>query len=269
MGSMLSTKLLYSGLHEHIQNLLDNEAQWARHHSYMNSLPTSQMPSVVESIFLQSTITTNGRNSGITGLIIVILCCLDQLDRPQISIIALIKDIEPSDIIEIWELMCLSSIYKHYVMLLCDGGYLCTCTMIINRVARRWYYDNRQDITLEDLQPQNIEISTTFQQTATNIVVPDFHIIDEIRGTNVHIMKNRQVVNKKVRYANGFGKMKKALNIALDLGCEEELIYIMTRFIDQKKSAIENIDNESIESQKPTVMDPLVVKHRGQPRSRD
>ncbi|CAG8775959.1 9858_t:CDS:2, partial [Cetraspora pellucida] len=181
----------------------------------------------------------------------------NQLDRPQNSIIALIKDIDLSDIIEIWELICLSMMMNTKA-----------AKFHIGLVAKCWYYDDRQDIRLEDLQPQSIEISTMFQQTATNIAVPDFHIIEKIRDTNTYIIKNQQAANKKARYANRFGRMKKALNIALDLGCEEELIYVMSSFINQKKSAIENIDNENIqpgESQQIIVMDPLVVKHRGRP----
>ncbi|CAG8713696.1 3895_t:CDS:2 [Cetraspora pellucida] len=67
-------------------------------------------------------------------------------------------------------------------------------------------------------------------------IVPDFHIIEQIRGANVHNAKHKQVVSKKVKYTNRFGKIRKALNIALNLGCEEELINMITRFIDQKKS---------------------------------
>ncbi|CAG8807193.1 16105_t:CDS:2, partial [Cetraspora pellucida] len=157
----------------------------------------------------------------------------NQLDRPQNSIIALIKDIDLSDIIEIWELICLSS-----------------------------------DIRLEDLQLQSIKISITFQQTATKIAILDFNIIEKIRDTNTYIVKNQQAANKKAKYANRFGRIKKALNIALDLGCEEELIYVMSSFINQKKSAIENINNKNIqsgESQQIIVMNPLVVKHYEQP----
>ncbi|CAG8833300.1 15173_t:CDS:1, partial [Cetraspora pellucida] len=42
-----------------------------------------------------------------------------------------------------------------------------------------------------------------------------------IRDTNMHIVKNQQLANRKIRYANRFEKMKKALNSTLDLGCEE------------------------------------------------
>ncbi|PKK58009.1 hypothetical protein RhiirC2_671039, partial [Rhizophagus irregularis] len=38
-------------LHEQIQKLLDNEAQWSRHNAYLQSLPTNQTPSIIEPIF--------------------------------------------------------------------------------------------------------------------------------------------------------------------------------------------------------------------------
>ncbi len=60
--------------------------------------------------------------------------------------------------------------------------------------------------------------------------------------------------------------MKKALNIALDLGCEEELINISTGFIDQKKTLLEDVNNDNNDNTYPrqmTILDPLVTKHRG------
>ncbi|CAG8806040.1 7657_t:CDS:1, partial [Gigaspora rosea] len=90
---------------------------------------------------------------------------------------------------------------------------------------------------------QSVEISTMFQQKSSNRIIPDLHIIKQIRDANVHVAKYKQVVNKKVLYATGFRKIKKALNIALDLECEDELINIITRFIDEKKFTLENINS--------------------------
>ena len=56
----------------------------------------------------------------------------DQLNRPQIFIIALIKDINPNDIIEIWELISLTIGYNYHIILLNDRGYLYICIAIIN-----------------------------------------------------------------------------------------------------------------------------------------
>ncbi|CAG8829779.1 41668_t:CDS:2, partial [Gigaspora margarita] len=175
----------------------------------------------------------------------------DQLDRPQISIMALIKDIDHNDIVEIWEVIDLSTIYKHYIVLLTDGGHLCT------------YVDS------EVLQQQSIIISTMFQQQATDIIIPDLHIIEQIHGTNICSATNQQVANKKVKYAKGFGKMKKALNLALDFGFDEKLINMITLFTDQKMSA-RNIDDKSSLDQLESIIinDPLVTKHRGRPATK-
>ncbi|RIB22429.1 hypothetical protein C2G38_2033603 [Gigaspora rosea] len=62
--------------------------------------------------------------------------------------------------------------------------------------------------------------------------------------------------------------MKKALNIALDLGCEDEMISMFTRFVEQKKTILEGSNNENTQFnqfENITVNDPLVTKHRGRP----
>ncbi|CAG8467164.1 11486_t:CDS:2, partial [Gigaspora rosea] len=130
-----------------------------------------------------------------------------------------------------------------------------------DNVARRWYRDDLQDTGLEILQRQSIMISTTFQQQVTEIIVPDLHIIKQIRGVNTYSATNQQLCNKKVRYAKGFGKMKKALNLALDFGFDEELINMITLFVDKKM----NINDESGSDQLglTIINDLLVTKHRG------
>ncbi|RIB10465.1 hypothetical protein C2G38_2250743 [Gigaspora rosea] len=150
----------------------------------------------------------------------------DQLDRPQISLIALIIDFDLNDIVEIWEIIGLSMVYKHYM----DAG-------------------------LEILQWKSIMISTTFQQHATEIIVPDLHITEQIQCVNTYSATNQQLYNKKVRYAKRFGKMKKALNLELDFG------------FDKEKMSIENINDESSSDQLELMIinDPLVTKHCGRP----
>ncbi|CAG8578859.1 19649_t:CDS:2, partial [Gigaspora rosea] len=77
-------------------------------------------------------------------------------------------------------------------------------------------------------------------------------------------------------YENGFledqlDRTQKALNTALDLEYEKELLNIITRFINQKVSIYENFNKEdacSDQSKPIVIMDPLVVKHRGQPSTK-
>ncbi|CAG8656727.1 589_t:CDS:2, partial [Cetraspora pellucida] len=98
----------------------------------------------------------------------------------------------------------------------------------------------------------------------------EFYVTKEKIGA-IYNIENKQLVNKKVRYANRFDKIKKALNIALDLGCEEELIDMITRFIDQKKSMLESTSDKNIhldQSEQIIVIDPFVTKHHRWPSTR-
>ncbi|CAG8661996.1 12615_t:CDS:2, partial [Gigaspora rosea] len=221
LGSVFSTKLFTAGVQStqrvEVMNRLIKEG------IRTPTVAKSVFPKVVEML---KTAQLRQRED-ILDLQILNWIIEDYLDRPQIFIFALMQDIDPSDIVEIWELL-----------------------------SRRWYHDNQQDINFDDLQVQCIEISTRIQKTATDVIVPDFHIFEQIRGTNMDNITNQQVANKKVRSANSFGKMKKALNIALNLQCKEELINV----------TIENIENENIQLvESDQIMNPLVTKYRGRP----
>ncbi|CAG8689799.1 16511_t:CDS:2, partial [Dentiscutata erythropus] len=54
-------------------------------------------------------------------------------------------------------------------------------------------------------------------------------------------------------------EVKKALNLALDLNCEDEFLDTISNFITCKKSSIQSISNE----ENLCVLDPLVQKRRG------
>ncbi|CAG8773859.1 5217_t:CDS:2, partial [Rhizophagus irregularis] len=46
-----SSTLSLCNLHNQTQKLLDNEAQWSCHNTYLQSLSTNQTPSIIEPIF--------------------------------------------------------------------------------------------------------------------------------------------------------------------------------------------------------------------------
>ncbi|CAB5191841.1 unnamed protein product [Rhizophagus irregularis] len=58
--------------------------------------------------------------------------------------------------------------------------------------------------------------------------------------------------------------MKKTLNLALDMGCKNEIIDMINGFIDQKKAIIKdtNITNDEANFQ---ILDPVVQKRYGYP----
>ena len=216
----------------------------------------------------------------------------DQLDMPQTSLFSLLEGIQLSDIIEIWELFGITKSYKHYIILLIDGGHLCTCLSIINRglvcshffhimmnskvakfniglIAKRWYLENIQDQYIQaNLQDETVGIVTQFQQNNSindEVLITDLRIFNQLRIPETFTANVKQCLQRKVKYAYGFGKMKKALNLALDLGCEDEIIDMINGFINCKKNAtIEDTNNEN-EEENLQILDPIVQKRRGRP----
>ncbi|PKK73835.1 hypothetical protein RhiirC2_775521 [Rhizophagus irregularis] len=69
----------------------------------------------------------------------------------------------------------------------------------------------------------------------------------------------KQYSQKKVKYAYRFEKMKKTLNLALDMGCKNEIIDMINGFIDRKKAIIKdtNVTNDEANFQ---ILDPVVQK---------
>ncbi|CAG8789746.1 5284_t:CDS:2, partial [Cetraspora pellucida] len=204
----------------------------------------------------------------------------DQLDRPQIAIHSLLNRIQLSNVLEIWELFGLTTKYKHFIVLLNDREHLCTCLAIINRglvyshyfyiimnskvakfsiklIAKCWYKNNINDQNFQsNLQDRTVEAVTQFQQVNSNCaVVSDLHILNQFRALHMFTTEIKQHVQKKVKFASGFGKSKAALNLVIDMGCENEFINMINGFINQKKSSINNTNNENNENLH--ILDPL------------
>ncbi|PKK62700.1 hypothetical protein RhiirC2_789970 [Rhizophagus irregularis] len=58
-------------------------------------------------------------------------------------------------------------------------------------------------------------------------------------NNNVMInLEESHKINKKMRYSTGFGIFKKALNLAIFLNCDDELLGILYQFIDDKQRLI-------------------------------
>ncbi|CAB4473728.1 unnamed protein product [Rhizophagus irregularis] len=133
----------------------------------------------------------------------------------------------------------------------------------IGLIFKRWYMENMQDQCIQTIQDESIRVVTQFQQNNNEeISIADLHIFNQLRIPDTFTTNIKQCLQRKVKYAYGFGKMKKALNLALDLGCEDEIINMINRFIDQKKKPINDTNNENENVQ---ILDPVVQKRRGHP----
>ncbi|CAG8833932.1 14095_t:CDS:2, partial [Gigaspora margarita] len=110
----------------------------------------------------------------------------DELDRLQATLFYLMDKVQLDDIIEIWKLIGLTRIYKHYMILLVDR--------------------------------ESVGVMIQFQHVDNiELIINNFHVFNQLKIPYTFTTKV-QHVQKKVKYLYEFGKIKKALNIALDLG---------------------------------------------------
>ncbi|EXX52202.1 hypothetical protein RirG_255050 [Rhizophagus irregularis DAOM 197198w] len=86
-------------------------------------------------------------------------------------------------------------------------------------------------------------------------------------NNNVMInLEKSNKIDKKMRYSTGFGIFKKALNLAIFLNCDDELLGILYQFIDDKQRLIfTSTNNKNPNSEIFSITDPLVVRKRGAP----
>ncbi|CAG8553651.1 3391_t:CDS:10, partial [Gigaspora rosea] len=149
----------------------------------------------------------------------------ETINNIKTSLQFLLKEIESSDIMEVWEL-----------------------------------FD--QDIQ-PNLQTETVGIMTQLQYDDNDEQLTfDLHIFNKLRVLNTFTYKVKKHVQRKTKYAYGFGKMKKALNLVLDLGCEKEFIDMVNGFIDCRKKLTNDANNENNNSH---ISDPYVQKLRGRP----
>ncbi|CAG8827164.1 18126_t:CDS:2, partial [Gigaspora margarita] len=95
----------------------------------------------------------------------------------------------------------------------------------------------------QEIQPnlyKTVEIVTHLKQVDNNsMIVPDLHIFNQLRIPYAYTTETGQHIQKKIKYAYGFGKMKAALNLALYMGCKEN----GSQHISTRNSAINLIDS--------------------------
>ncbi|CAG8753219.1 21571_t:CDS:2, partial [Cetraspora pellucida] len=116
---------------------------------------------------------------------------------------------------------------------------------------------------MESVVDQNI-ININVGDTFYSWEIAETHLNQYARAPHTFTAEIRQHAQKKVKYESEFKKAKKALNLALDMGCKNEFINIIDSFINQKKSDISITNIENIENL--YILNPLIVKqHRRLP----
>ncbi|CAG8530558.1 24276_t:CDS:2 [Dentiscutata erythropus] len=163
------------------------------------------------------------------------------VQNENINVFELIKKYLPSYIL---------SVQKQQI----EGSLLYRATLISKESAKD-IQDQDDQLKLQE----TVDVLTQFQQNNNVEMMNDLHLFKNFRPQCAFTSEIKKQVRREVRYVQGFGKVKKALNLALDLKCEDEFLDMISNFITRKKSSIESTSNE----ENLCVLDPLVQKRRG------
>ncbi|CAG8770081.1 5115_t:CDS:2, partial [Dentiscutata erythropus] len=113
--------------------------------------------------------------------------------------------------------------------------------------------DEKIDCDIEFLEDQLERLQTTLSYLLNESV----EIVTQFQQSNKYSYNEKKSSNlKKGDVFTWVWKVKKALNIALDLGYTDEFVDMIDGFITHKKNFIEETENMNI-------ADPLVCKHHG------
>ncbi|CAG8436512.1 6429_t:CDS:2 [Scutellospora calospora] len=106
-----------------------------------------------------------------------------------------IYNIQPSDIIEIWELLGIVNLNKYYIILLIDSRYLCTCLSV---TSRRLYLEDIQDNDDQLNSQHTVRVVTQFQQENYTEISNDLHIFNTFKPTVVFTFKMKKQLRREI-----------------------------------------------------------------------
>ena len=175
-----------------------------------------------------------------------------------------------------------------------NANHLCTCMHLVTKglvcrhffsvmlnsdkamfhvglIPARWYNNE----TIND--PQKEVAITIFSQKLSSDdaepvyehqIEPNFDTLNEIRNLQIFSETVRQNLSHKVKYNQGIGYAKKAVDLALEMGCENELNKILQDWIKSKERIICDNLSKSNKENLPNISNPHQVRTKGAPKKR-
>ena len=186
------------------------------------------------------------------------------VDKPQITLKSLLSGIGLENVIETWRIRRIGGLSKreNLVVLLSDGTHLCTCMETVTKgiicrhfwrvmlysnsakfhisiIPARWYKDN---ITNLDCNFENSPVLSAIESANTLISSSAPSVSSLLTFQNLHHFQGvehggmmRQNNSQRNRFGVAFSTAKTAINIALEIKTDGELIRILKDFITAKR----------------------------------
>jgi len=139
----------------------------------------------------------------------------------------------------------------------------------IGLIPARWYnsnamiFDPQKEAAITICGNKNVSNSDEFiyeHQIETN-----FDTLNKICHIQVFSETVKQNLSHKAKYNKGFGYAKKAINLALEMGCEDELNELLQRWIRDKEKENKKVsDKENLLN----INNPYKTRTKGAPKKR-
>jgi hypothetical protein len=218
----------------------------------------------------------------------------DNYESMILNLDSLIKCINRTSIHEVWRVTTIEKNKEHFVVVFGNANHLCTCMHLITKglvcrhffsvmlnsdkamfhiglIPARWYNSE----TTND--PQKEAAITIFSKKSSSDdrefvyehpIEPNFDILNEIRNVQMFSETVKQNLSHKVKYNQGIGYAKKAVNLALEMGCEDELNKLLQDWIKVKERTIRDNLSKSNKENLPNISNPRQVRTKGAPKKR-
>ena len=199
----------------------------------------------------------------------------------------LIKYIDQASIHEVWRVTTIEQNKEHFLVIYGNANHLCTCMLLVTKglVCRHFFsvmLSSEKAMFHIGLIPARWyvnEIICTFQEEAAITVCSkkdggksvyehkikiDFDMLNEIRNTQVFSETVKQNLSRQVKYNQGFGYAKRAVDLALEIGCENELNKLLQSWIKEKEKEKSESNKENL----PSISNPHQTRTKGAPKKK-
>ncbi|CAB4475414.1 unnamed protein product [Rhizophagus irregularis] len=196
----------------------------------------------------------------------------DDYESLIVNLHALITYLNHANIHEVWRVTTIEQNKEHFMVIYDNANHLCTCMWLVARglvcrhffsvmlnldkamfhiglIPDRWYNEKFPNFQ-EEPEIAIYSEKNTVNPTYEHQIRTDFSLLHEIRHTQAFSETAKQNLSHKAKYNQGFGYAKKAIGLALEIGCEDELNGMLQRWIREKENETRSrqleIDKENL-----------------------
>ncbi|CAB5373819.1 unnamed protein product [Rhizophagus irregularis] len=162
----------------------------------------------------------------------------DDYESLIVNLHALITYLNHANIHEVWRVTTIEQNKEHFMAM-----------FHIGLIPDRWYNEKFPNFQ-EEPEIAIYSEKNTVNPTYEHQIRTDFSLLHEIRHTQAFSETAKQNLSHKAKYNQGFGYAKKAIGLALEIGCEDELNGMLQRWIREKENETRSrqleIDKENL-----------------------